>query len=89
MIQFDRFTKIILTVIALLLLALFLRGNMAGVQSTANAQTNTSVTPPQVRLVHIQDIPVKNFQEVILLGDGKTFLIRVDAGIGVYQVQNY
>lgn len=89
MIQFDRFTKVILTVIALALVALLFRsGDSVGVQSEAFAQTKVS-TPPTVKLTKVNDIVVKNFKEVILLGDGKTFLVRVDDGIGVYQVQEY
>ena len=80
---------IILTVIALALVALLFRsGDSVGVQPQAFAQTNVS-TPPTVKLAKINDIVVKNFKEVILLGDGKTFRVRVDDGIGVYQVQEY
>jgi len=90
MIKIDRFTKILLTVIALTLLALLFRGGKGvTVQPEAFAQNQTQPTPPKVQVVNIKDIPVKDFKEVILLGDGKTFLIRVDAGIGVYQVQEY
>lgn len=91
MIQLDRLTKILLAAIALLLGALLLRGgNPTGVESDAYAQNRNQPLPrPQVEVKKLMDIPIKNYQEIILLGDGKTFIIRVDDGVGVYQVQEY
>ncbi len=93
MIKFDRYSKIILTVIAMLLFTLLLRGQgTVGIQSPAYAQTATTTATqvrPKVEVVAIKDIPVQDFKEVILLGDGKTFLVRVGNGISVFQVQEY
>lgn len=87
MIRLDVYSKTILTVIAVLLAILLLRGGSDWGMPQAQAQT--AKTPPKVAVNLIKEIPIADFKEVILLGDQKTFLIRVEKGIGVYQVQEY
>lgn len=86
MIRLDVYTKAILTVIAVLMAILLIRGGSDWGMSQAQAQTTRKT---QVAVNLIKEIPVADFKEVILLGDQKTFLIRVDKGIGVYQVQEF
>jgi hypothetical protein len=87
MIRLDVYSKVILTVIAVVLAILLVRGG--GDWGVAQAQAQNVKAPPQVAVNLIKEISVTGFKEVILLGDQKTFLIRVEKGIGVYQVQEY
>ncbi len=94
MIQLDRITKILLAVIAVSLMILIVRGRQEiAVQPAAYAQSGARtapLTPTSVSVPLIKEINLnKDIKEIILLGDQKTFLVRVDKGIAVFQVQEY
>jgi len=90
MYQMDRSVKILLAIIAVLLFLLVARGGKdAGIHTSAQAAAAQQV-PIRVDVPLIKEINLnKDVKEVILLGDQKTFLVRVDKGIAVFQVQEY
>lgn len=85
MIRFDRITQVLLASILLVLGILVLRGpGSAGSIATPEAQA-----APNTRTIinKLGEIPVTNFRDIVLLGDQKTFIIRTDLGVAIYQVQ--
>jgi hypothetical protein len=86
----DRYTRIVLSVIAVSLAILALNAVLTMISSPAQAQRpyNTVVTEgPGKDVLMIRDIPVPELQNIHILGDNKTFIVQKKAGFAVYTVE--
>ncbi len=79
------YTKILLTIIALCLVALVLQTGIDVFSSSAEARTSKS-SKPNVDVFHISTLPAEDIKEVITLGDQHTFLIQLRDSVKVYRV---
>lgn len=91
----DRFGKLMLMLIAVLLAANLFRGGSKAelvlpIESSANAQsTVTSNQTPARKLVVkvVQGFSVSELKSVVPVGDGKSFVVSNDKGFMVYTVE--
>ena len=90
----DRFTKVVLVLIAALLAAnLFRSGGKADfvfpLESSAHAQSTIANTTSLRKLVvkSLQGFSVTDLKEVVAIGDGKSFVVSNPNGFMVYTVE--
>ena len=98
----DRFTKIMLVVIAALLAANLLNSQgsadkadiavqLPNILSSAQAQSSSrraqqNENPVTYKLTRLEGQAVEDIQDVVSIGDGRTFVVSNSAGFMVYQV---
>lgn len=96
----DRFIKIMLTLVAVLLAANFVQSYLTSPASptelfigNASAQTRTVHTNPVSQRLEegytvkaVKGFPVEDLKEVVPLGDGMSFIATNSKGFMVYQV---
>lgn len=92
----DRFVKLMLVAIALLLAANLFRtresGGALSLVSTAHAQNMGNANPPapvakRYEMKRVDGLAVEDLKEVVSLGDGKTFVVSNSKGFMVYTVE--
>lgn len=92
----DRFTKVMLVIIAVLLAANFVR------REPANSPFDWVATPAQAQLVRgtgedqrridvrpVRGYSVNQMKDIIVLGDNKSFIVSNPNGFMVYQVDDF
>ncbi len=87
----DRYTRIVLSVIAVSLAILALNAALNMISSPAQAQRpyNTVITEgPGKDVLMVRDIPVVEMQNIHILGDNKTFIVQKKGGFAVYCVES-
>ncbi len=96
----DRFTKFMLVVIAALLAANLLNSNssdagssaeiaLPNILSSAQAQSNnrrTEEKPITYKVNRLEGFAVEDLQDVVSVGDGRSFVVSNTKGFMVYQV---
>lgn len=87
----DRFVKIMLVVIAVLLGANLLKPNGALLSSQAQAQVMKGVGEQAKRydVKAVRGYEVKSLQDVVALGDGKSFVVSNPNGFMVYTYDQF
>ncbi|MCD6384947.1 hypothetical protein J7M23_04135 [Candidatus Sumerlaeota bacterium] len=81
----DVYTRIILTIIAICLIALVLQTGLDVFTSSANARLPKH-KGPKVDVFPIASIPAEDIQQVITLGDQHTFILQLKDGVKVFRV---
>lgn len=85
----DRYTRILLTVIAVSLAILALHTALEFFGSSALAQLTYSNNPQKTTNLDVyvvRDIAIEKIKEVHILGDNKTFIVQKSDGVTVYRV---
>lgn len=97
----DRFIKIMLAVIAALLAANLVSSQsssesantelpLPSILSSAQAQSNNrreqNTTPVTYKLNRVDGVSVEDIQDVVAVGDGRSFVVSNSKGFMVYQV---
>lgn len=97
----DRFIKIMLAVIAALLAANLLNSQQTGgsasaelslpsILNSAQAQSSNrreqNTTPVSYKLSRVDGVSVEDIQDVVAVGDGRSFVVSNTKGFMVYQV---
>lgn len=86
----DRYTRIVLSVIAVSLAILALNAvlNMISLPAQAQRPYNTVITEgPGKDVLLIRDIVIPDLQNIHILGDNKTFIVQKKDGFAVYCVE--
>ena len=81
----DMYTRIVLTIIAVCLVALVIQSGIGLFTSPVEARTQPR-TYPQNEVSPIGSIEAKSVKQVITLGDSKTFIVQLSDKVLVYQV---
>jgi hypothetical protein len=86
----ERFTRIVVSVIAVSLAILALNAVLTMISSSAQAQRpyNLVITEgPGKDVLLIRDIAIPTLQNIHILGDNKTFIVQKKDGFAVYTVE--
>lgn len=81
----DVYTKIILTIIAICLIALVLQTGFDIFTTPASARSSRQ-KGPNIEVFPIASIPAEDIQQVITLGDQHTFIVQLKNGVKVFRV---
>lgn len=86
----DRFVKIMLVIIAVLLALNLVRPGTSVMTTPATAQviTTTTLPPPTLDVKPIKGFTVAGLKEIVAVGDGKSFIVSRADGFMVYRVDD-
>jgi hypothetical protein len=87
----DGFLRIMLVVIAVLLALNLFKSSGFGLESTAQAQIQKKIGDA-VRVFDVKPVrgyEVKELQDIVALGDGKSFVVRTGDKFMVYQLDSF
>lgn len=79
------YTKVILTIIAICLMALVIQTGLNIFNYSAEARQSKR-DYPNIQVFPIGDIPAEDVKEIITLGDQHTFILHQKNGIRVFRV---
>ena len=84
----DRFTKLLLVLVAGLLVANLLQSqSSSSLVGSAQAQDATVIPPPtSYKVRSLEGFTVEDLKDVVAVGDGRSFVVSNSKGFMVYQV---